>query len=60
MRDSVSTGSENDRILWLGDMQAERHENLYVDSLHYTAAFTKDIAGEIRNALIARGLLSYR
>jgi len=34
-------------VLWLADMQQDKHENLYVDSVHYTAAFSKEIAGNI-------------
>jgi hypothetical protein len=34
-------------VLWLADMQEDEHENLYVDSVHYTAAFSKEIAGRI-------------
>ncbi len=34
-------------VLWLADMQQNKHENLYVDSVHYTAAFSKEIAGRI-------------
>ena len=34
-------------VLWLGDMQQDRHENLYVDAVHYNAKFSRDIAGEI-------------
>jgi hypothetical protein len=34
-------------VLWLADLQQDKHENLYVDPVHYTAAFSKDIAAEI-------------
>jgi hypothetical protein len=34
-------------VLWLADMQQYKHENLYVDSIHYNAAFSKEIAAEI-------------
>lgn len=34
-------------VLWLADMQENARENLYVDSVHYTAAFSKEIAGRI-------------
>jgi hypothetical protein len=34
-------------VLWLADMQQDKRENLYVDSVHYTAAFSKEIAGRI-------------
>lgn len=35
------------RITWLGNMQENRLRNLYVDKLHYTAAFTDEIADAI-------------
>ncbi len=34
-------------VLWLADMQHDKHENLYVDSVHYSAAFSQEIAGRI-------------
>ena len=34
-------------VLWLADMQQDKHENLYVDQWHYTAPFCKEIAGRI-------------
>jgi len=34
-------------VLWLADMQQEKRENLYVDSVHYSAAFSQEIAGRI-------------
>ena len=34
-------------VLWLGDMQQDRQENLYVDAVHYNAAFSREIAGRI-------------
>lgn len=38
-------------LLWLADMQREKHQNLYVDSVHYTAAFSSEIAEQIANFL---------
>ena len=38
-------------MLWLADMQQDKHENLYVDAVHYTAAFSKEIAERICGAL---------
>jgi hypothetical protein len=37
-------------VLWLADLQQGRDENLYVDMVHYTAAFSRDIAREIARA----------
>jgi len=34
-------------VLWLADMQQNKQENLYVDTAHYTAAFSKEIAAQI-------------
>jgi len=45
-------------FLWLGDIQLARHENLYVDSLHYTAAFSKEIAGAIFDEMKRQGWLA--
>jgi len=36
-----------DNFLWLADIQEDRRENLYIDVIHYTAAFNKDIAAYI-------------
>jgi len=38
--------------LWLGDLQAGRTENLYVDSVHYSPAFSKQIAEAIAENLV--------
>ena len=38
-------------VLWLAGMQQDKHENLYVDSVHYNDAFSKEIAAKIWNTL---------
>jgi hypothetical protein len=38
-------------VLWLADMQQDKHENLYVDQWHYTAPFAEEIAARICSAL---------
>jgi hypothetical protein len=38
-------------VLWLADMQQDKHENLYVDAVHYNAAFSKEIAERIYAAI---------
>ncbi len=43
----MSAGKLGTDVLWLADMQENARENLYVDSVHYTAAFSKEIAGRI-------------
>jgi lysophospholipase L1-like esterase len=41
-------------LLWLADIQPDRKENLYVDQVHYTAAFSRDIASLIAADLRGR------
>jgi hypothetical protein len=38
-------------FLWLADLQAGRTDPLYVDRVHYGAAFTDEIAGRVAGAL---------
>ncbi|MBS3157723.1 SGNH/GDSL hydrolase family protein [Candidatus Woesearchaeota archaeon] len=38
--------------LWLGDIQINKTENLYVDSAHYTTKFSDEIADEIKEAVM--------
>jgi hypothetical protein len=45
-------------VLFLAEIQAGRAEPLYVDALHYTAAFNQEIAGHIARALSDGGYLS--
>jgi len=40
-------GQLGPNVLWLADIQVDKRENLYVDAVHYTAAFSKEIAGYI-------------
>ena len=47
MANLQSEGKLGKDVLWLADMQENKRENLYVDSVHYTAAFSKEIAGRI-------------
>ena len=46
---------QGNNFLWLADIQEERRENLYVDEIHYTAAFNKDIAARICGFLREKG-----
>ena len=39
-------------------MQRDRKENLYVDAVHYTSAFSRDIGERIAAFLVERGLVS--
>ncbi len=50
MSDSPDRSSPS--FLWLGDLQRGRAEPLYVDRVHYTAAFSTEIATEIATAVI--------
>jgi hypothetical protein len=40
-RSEMELGSD---FLWLADVQKNKQENLYVDEVHYTALFNKEIA----------------
>jgi len=44
-------------MLWLGDLQRNKKEPLYVDQWHYTAAFSREIAEQIAQALVSRNLV---
>ena len=44
-------GKMGNHVLWLANMQQDKRENLYVDHWHYTAPFSKEIAGRICQAL---------
>lgn len=52
--------NKEDRIdtLWLGDIQRGFSKNLYVDRVHYTAAFNDDIGRRILSSIIADGFIS--
>lgn len=43
--------------LWLGDMQDGMNEALYVDSVHYTAGFSRRVAERIADDLVDREIL---
>ncbi|MDO8607340.1 MAG: hypothetical protein Q7R40_12460 [Phaeospirillum sp.] len=40
-----TAGAFGDGFVWCADIQHARQEPLYVDAVHYTAAFSKDLAG---------------
>jgi len=44
-------------FLWCADIQEGRHDPLYVDALHYTAAFSKDVAECIAKQLRSAGII---
>jgi len=43
-------------FLWLGDIQEQATEALYVDEVHYTNRFSKEIAMHIGRFLLERKL----
>lgn len=47
MENLWAQGKLGSNVLWLADMQQDKHENLYVDGTHYNAAFSKEIAAQI-------------
>jgi hypothetical protein len=57
MRQRWSAEPEDDNRLWLADMQTAASGNLYVDNVHYNAAFSAAIAGRIADALVGRELI---
>jgi hypothetical protein len=44
-------------VLWLDAIQQGRAENLYVDAVHYTAAFSREIAQRIAERLTREGAI---
>ena len=50
-------GAGGNDVLWLGDMQRDRAENLYVDAVHYTSRFSADIALQISDFLTREALV---
>ena len=53
IRPTFGLGKE---VLWLDDIQRNRTENLYVDGMHYTPAFSAEIAERIASHLTANSL----
>ena len=47
MENLRAQGKLGPNMLWLADMQQDKHENLYVDAVHYNASFAKEIAAQI-------------
>jgi len=47
MGNQRAQGKLGPNVLWLADMQQNKRENLYVDAVHYNAAFSKEIAAQI-------------
>ena len=51
------TSNLGDDFLWLADMQDGKKENLYVDHVHFTGAFSQEIASRIYQHLAQQDLL---
>jgi hypothetical protein len=51
----ATPGATGPDVLGLAGIQETRHENLYVDWLHYDAAFSREIAERIAARLVAVG-----
>jgi hypothetical protein len=54
---SVARNPSNSNFIWCGDLQRDARECLYVDSVHYTAKFSRAFAEAIVERCQARGLL---
>jgi hypothetical protein len=52
-----SNGRSGRDVLWLGDIQRNRSENLYVDAVHYTSRFSAEIARLIGRFLTTEELI---
>lgn len=47
MESMWAQGKLGPNVLWLAGIQEDKRENLYVDAMHYNAAFSSEIAGRI-------------
>ena len=57
MAEYLEKNSLGENFLWCADMQEKVTVPLYVDSIHYTAEMSKDLARTICNLLVKRNLL---
>jgi hypothetical protein len=48
---------QGSHLLWLGDLQRNRSENLYVDAVHYTGSFSSEIAAQIAAFATQNGIV---
>ena len=46
-------------VLWLADLQRDRHESLYTDFVHHTEAFSREIAAAIAAHVLATPALQH-
>ena len=54
MAEASGQGKLGPDLLWLADMQQDKHQNLYVDSVHYSAAFSEEIADRIGDFVLGK------
>lgn len=59
MAESRAQLETDNNFLWLADIQNDRHENLYVDDVHYSARFNKEISALICGFLRQRAILPH-
>jgi hypothetical protein len=45
-------GRLGEHVLWLGDIQEREGRNLYVDKVHYSAEFSRELGGRIARFLV--------
>jgi lysophospholipase L1-like esterase len=56
--EQVQEGLWGQHLVWCADIQAGAREPLYVDRWHYTAKFSREVAGCIIQGLVAQHLLA--
>ncbi len=57
MADRNKKNELGNNFLWCGDIQKDEKQTLYVDTVHYSAGFSKTLAMYIANLLIERGFI---
>lgn len=57
VNERLSNSDKESFVLWLGDIQEHSREPLYIDTVHYTAKFSKQIANLIAQYIKERGLI---
>jgi len=57
MADKVRAEDMGSNFLWLADIQVGRDENLYVDAVHYTASFSRELADRLFGFAVRNQLL---
>jgi hypothetical protein len=57
MKEKLDREPLDRNFVWLADIQKHEHGPLYLDSMHYTCAFSRVLANHIAEAMVARGLM---